>query len=225
MPLPTVARPVPPQPTIAPPVPAPGHPTSLPTPYPPPAPVHPAPPGYAPPTGRISNIHIGPLPVTRDGVFVPGRRVEADLEFDDDERPRARQRRGMTAGVGAIVLLALAGWAAGFLLTGNSPTPGPSTGSRPPNLPSPQIVAEAPLPVAEITAAFEGDGIRFSWTYDDELPGDWFQVTRTDVNDQQSVQWFETSYLVEDVDGACIRVVVVRRNGKPGAPEKLCFPE
>jgi hypothetical protein len=33
------------------------------------------------------------------------------------------------------------------------------------------------------------------------------------------------SYLVEDVDDACLEVVVVRGNGRAGDPETLCYPQ
>jgi hypothetical protein len=164
------------------------------------------------------------LPVTRDGVLVTGKRIEDDLDFDDDERPRARQRRGMTAGVGAIVLLALAGWAAGFLLTGTSPTAGPSP--RVGGGASPQIVVPAPVPIPELEAVVEGDGIRFSWIYEDELPGDFFRVWPLEADNGEFVDVFEPTYLVEDEEDACIDVAVVRGNGlMSNPPARLCYPE
>ena len=123
-------------------------------------------------------------------------------------------------GVGAIAVLTLAGWIAGFLVTGNTPAPAPTT--RPPATPTPQEVIR-PLAVPTITAVAEGDGIRFTWTYDEPADGDFFRVQRTDVEDPQVERVDEPEFFVAD-DEACLQVTIFRRNGQGGPPEVKCYP-
>lgn len=124
-------------------------------------------------------------------------------------------------GVGAIAVLTLAGWIAGFLFTGTTPTATPP--SKPAAVtPTPQEVIR-PLAVATITAVAEGDGIRFTWTYDEPADGDFFRVQRTDVEDPVAERLDEPEFVVAD-DEACLQVTIFRRNGQGGPPQVKCFP-
>jgi hypothetical protein len=122
-------------------------------------------------------------------------------------------------GVGVIAALALAGWAAGFVLGGATPR----TASPPPaSTPAPQTVVRPPVN-ATVTSAREGDGIRFSWTYDNRQPGDWYRVERTDVEDSEPQDVFEPTIFIAD-DEACVEVLIFRATGTGGAVPVSCFP-
>jgi hypothetical protein len=145
---------------------------------------------------------------------------------DEDEAPPATRRspgRIIGIGVGVIAALALVGWGASFLLTDATPTATPSHGAPATSAPvTPQTVFR-PLPVATITAAREGGGVRFSWTYSDVQDGDWFRVVRTDVVDPAPSEVTEPNIFIDD-PSPCIEVQIIRRNGQAGPPQRDCFP-
>jgi hypothetical protein len=148
----------------------------------------------------------------------------ADPHDDDAGDPARKGSRGKLLGIGAgvVAALALAGWAAGFLLTGTTPTMEPSSG---PSVSAATVTPQAvvrPLPAASITSVREGDGVRFSWTYSDVQEGDWFSVVRTDVEAPTPVKVTEPNILIDDPD-PCIEVRVIRRNGQGGPPVRACY--
>jgi hypothetical protein len=126
-------------------------------------------------------------------------------------------------GVGLIAMLTLVGWIAGFVLSGKAPRVTPS---QPPAGPTAALTPQTvfrPLPVPHLTVAAEAGGVRFSWTYNDPAPGDFFRVQRTDVNDPGHEDVTAPTYFVQD-DYACLQVIIIRANGQGGPSQTLCGP-
>jgi hypothetical protein len=161
---------------------------------------------------------------TAGGTLAP---APPEADEDDELASGASRRRDrlMLVGIGAIVALALAGWASAFLLTGGRPTVTPT--DRPAgvgaNTASPQQVVHPVLPQPDVTVALEPDGIHFTWTYDDAEDGDFFRITRVDLNVPTTEDVTEPSYVIP-ADHACIDVRIIRSHGQVGPARRACYP-
>jgi hypothetical protein len=219
------ARPARPTPVAPPPLNQPTAPSQPTAPIQPSTPVQPtAPIQPVPPRQRAAPDWAPALPgiaVMRPGVT--GAPVEPDeVPATALQERRRRGGRPVLVGIGVIAVLTLAGWLAGVLFTGATPTVSPSAGPNATPTPTPQQVFR-PLAAPKITAAKEAGGVRFSWTYDDPAPGDFFWVQRTDVEAPEHVRLTEPTYLVAD-SSPCLQVQVFRANGQGGPPQVKCFP-
>lgn len=134
--------------------------------------------------------------------------VRADDDADPEHRDPAN-RRGLLAGVGiaGVCLAVIAFWQLGV----NRATPAPTQTGTPTQSP-PALTRAAPAPGAPaVTGARTGDKATFTWTYDNALDSDYFNVSvegRAQVERTQD----PTITLVGPAP-LCIGVKVLRADG------------